>query len=41
MTVGFTAGIAVIIFASQLSELFGLKLDGGEPGQLVPPSSER
>jgi len=36
VTVGFTAGIAVIIFASQLSELFGLKLDGGEPGALVP-----
>ncbi len=36
MTVGFTAGIAVIIFASQLSELFGLSLDGKEPGELIP-----
>jgi SulP family sulfate permease len=26
VTVGFTAGIAVIIFASQLKELFGLSL---------------
>jgi SulP family sulfate permease len=36
VTVGFTAGIAVIIFASQLSELFGLSLDGREPGELIP-----
>lgn len=36
VTVGFTAGIAVIIFASQLSEMFGLALDGKEPGALVP-----
>jgi len=36
VTVGFTAGIAVIIFASQLSELFGLSLDGKEPGELIP-----
>ncbi len=35
VTVGFTAGIAVIIFASQLKELFGLKLTGEEPGALV------
>ena len=35
VTVGFTAGIAVIIFASQISELFGLTLDGREPGELV------
>ncbi|PQO24906.1 sodium-independent anion transporter [Rhodobacteraceae bacterium WD3A24] len=34
VTVGFTAGIAVIIFASQLRELFGLSL-GHEPGELV------
>jgi SulP family sulfate permease len=33
--VGFTAGIAVIIFASQLRDLFGLRLDG-EPAALVP-----
>src|SRR5690606_9563484 len=36
VTVGFTAGIAVIIFASQLSELFGLTLPDGEPGELLP-----
>ena len=36
VTVGFTAGIAVIIFASQLRELFGLTLSGREPGELLP-----
>jgi sulfate permease, SulP family len=36
VTVGFTAGIAVIIFASQISELFGLSLAGKEPGELIP-----
>ncbi len=35
VTVGFTAGIAVIIFASQIKELFGLALPGREPGPLV------
>ncbi|WP_445501748.1 SulP family inorganic anion transporter [Microvirga sp. G4-2] len=35
VTVGFTAGIAVIIFASQLRELLGLSLDK-EPGPFVP-----
>jgi SulP family sulfate permease len=35
VTVGFTAGIAVIIFSSQLSELFGLSLEGREPGPLI------
>ncbi|WPZ32146.1 SulP family inorganic anion transporter [Thalassobaculum sp. OXR-137] len=35
VTVGFTAGIAVIIFASQIRPLLGLSLDGGEPGPLV------
>ncbi len=35
VTVGFTAGIAVIIFASQLRDLFGLRLDGAEPGEIV------
>ncbi len=35
VTVGFTAGIAVIIFASQLRELFGLQTEGPEPGPLV------
>src|SRR4051812_26216205 len=36
VTVGFTAGIAVIIFASQLSALLGLTLPSPEPGALVP-----
>ena len=36
VTVGFTAGIAVIIFASQIKELLGLKLAGAEPAELVP-----
>ena len=36
VTIGFTAGIAVIILASQLKDLFGLTLDGKEPGPLVP-----
>ncbi|TIW38427.1 MAG: SulP family inorganic anion transporter, partial [Mesorhizobium sp.] len=36
VTVGFTAGIAVIIFSGQITELFGLKLAGKEPGPLVP-----
>ncbi|MFZ5732247.1 MAG: SulP family inorganic anion transporter [Pseudomonadota bacterium] len=35
VTVGFTAGIAVIIFASQLRDLFGLTLTGPEPGELI------
>src|SRR3712207_961403 len=35
VTVGFTAGIAVIIFASQLKELLGLSLEK-EPGPLLP-----
>jgi len=35
VTVGFTAGIAVIIFASQLKELLGLTLAGPEPGELA------
>ena len=36
VTVGFTAGIAVIILASQLRDLFGLTLAGPEPGDLLP-----
>ncbi|MEC9347983.1 MAG: SulP family inorganic anion transporter [Pseudomonadota bacterium] len=36
VTVGFTAGIAVIIFASQVHELFGLVLSGPEPGPIIP-----
>lgn len=35
VTVGFTAGIAVIIFASQLRDLMGLDLGGVEPGELL------
>lgn len=35
VTVAFTAGIAVIIFASQFSELLGLTLAGAEPGPLL------
>jgi SulP family sulfate permease len=35
VTVGFTAGIAVIIFASQIRELFGLALRVPEPGPLL------
>ncbi len=35
VTVGFTAGIAVIIFASQLKALLGLTLVGPEPGPLL------
>lgn len=34
VTIGFTAGIAVIIFASQMRELFGLTMQS-EPGELV------
>ena len=36
VTVGFTAGIAVIIFASQLHDLLGLTLPGKEPGEFLP-----
>jgi sulfate permease, SulP family len=36
VTVGFTSGIAVIIFASQLQELLGLTLAGKEPGAFIP-----
>jgi SulP family sulfate permease len=34
--IGFTAGIAVIIFASQLRDIFGLTLTGKEPAALIP-----
>lgn len=34
VTIGFTAAIAAIIFASQLRDLFGLTLAGVEPGPL-------
>ncbi len=36
VTVGFTAGIAVIIFASQIHDLLGLTLPGKEPGPIIP-----
>lgn len=35
VTVGFTAGIAIIILASQLRDLLGLTLAGPEPGALL------
>src|SRR3954466_2013019 len=35
VTVGFTAGIAVIIFASQIRDLLGITL-AKEPGELIP-----
>lgn len=37
--VGFSAGIAVIIFASQLKELGGLSLSGPEPAEIIPKLS--
>lgn len=36
VTVGFTAAIAVTILASQLKDLFGLRLAGAEPGPVIP-----
>jgi SulP family sulfate permease len=36
VTIGFTAGIAVIIFASQIHDLLGLTLAAKEPGQILP-----
>jgi len=36
VTVGFTAGIAVIIMTSQIKDLFGITLSGKEPGELIP-----
>ena len=35
VTVGFTAGIAIIIFASQVKDLLGLTLPGQEPGPII------
>jgi sulfate permease, SulP family len=35
VTVGFTAGIAVIILASQLKDLFGITLAAKEPGEFI------
>ncbi|MCF8495775.1 MAG: SulP family inorganic anion transporter [Alphaproteobacteria bacterium] len=34
--IGFTAGIAAIIFLTQIRELLGLTLDGPEPAALIP-----
>ena len=36
VTVGFTAGIAVIILVSQIRDLLGLTLVGGEPAAFAP-----
>jgi len=36
VTVGFTSGIAIVIFASQIKDLLGLTLAGREPGAIVP-----
>ena len=36
VTVGFTAGIAIIIASSQIKEFLGLKLEGAEPGEIIP-----
>lgn len=36
VTVGFTAGIALVILSSQLKDLFGLTLSGPEPGHIIP-----
>ncbi|MCA2011487.1 STAS domain-containing protein [Cereibacter sphaeroides] len=35
VTVGFTAGIGTIIFASQIKDLLGLTLSGPEPGPIL------
>ncbi|TKT69142.1 SulP family inorganic anion transporter [Aquamicrobium sp. LC103] len=35
VTIGFTAGIGVVILASQLHDFFGLTLSGPEPGELI------
>ncbi|TVP74022.1 MAG: STAS domain-containing protein [Rhodobacteraceae bacterium] len=36
VTVGFTAGIAVIIMASQLRDFMGLQTGGAEPAEILP-----
>ena len=36
VTVGFTCAIAVTILASQLKDLAGLRLEGAEPGPVIP-----
>jgi sulfate permease, SulP family len=35
VTVGFTSGIAIIIFSSQIKDLLGLTLQGAEPGPMI------
>ena len=35
VTIGFTAGIAVTIFSSEIKDLFGLSFEGSEPGPLL------
>ncbi|MEZ5921211.1 MAG: SulP family inorganic anion transporter [Parvularculaceae bacterium] len=35
VTVGFTAGIAIIIFTSQIKDLLGLTIIGAEPGEAI------
>lgn len=36
VTIGFTAGIGIIILSSQLRDLFGLTLSGPEPAEFLP-----
>jgi SulP family sulfate permease len=36
VTVGFTAGIGVIIAASQVKDFLGLSVSGAEPGPIIP-----
>lgn len=36
VTVGFSAGIAIIIASSQVKDFLGLKLTGNEPGEIIP-----
>jgi SulP family sulfate permease len=36
VTVGFTAGIAVIIIASQIKDFFGLQMVAAEPAEILP-----
>lgn len=36
VTVGFTAGIGIIIFSSQIKDLLGLTLAAPEPGPIIP-----
>src|SRR5687767_11845656 len=35
VTTGFTAGIAVIIFSTQMKDFFGLRMDGAPPPEFV------